>query len=198
MAHSTHSLPCLCCETQQERRALLLPLKQVTAPYRDVLLCDVCIETCNEILEAEDIATDAVPPPTPARLHALPSRQQYCCSFCGRAEAQVMRLIALLNTMRICHLCVGACNSAATALQQSASLGTMPPPSSDPVAVLHQLDLGQHTLFLMSDGSMDLVANDEHTLYLADNALHLNQDEAYRLFTVLYEQFKKRDERNRV
>ena len=58
------------------------------------------------------------------------------------------------------------------------------------VVILHELDLGQHTLFIMSDGSIDLLANDEQTSYLADNALCLDSDETYRLFVSLQEQFK--------
>jgi len=59
------------------------------------------------------------------------------------------------------------------------------------VAILQELDLGWHTLFLMSDGSIDLLANDEQTPYLAENALHLDSDETYRLFISLHEQFKQ-------
>lgn len=59
------------------------------------------------------------------------------------------------------------------------------------IAILHELDLGCHTLLLMSDGSIDLLANDEQTSYLAENALHLNSDETYRLFISLHEQFKQ-------
>jgi hypothetical protein len=55
--------------------------------------------------------------------------------------------------------------------------------------VLHELDLGQHTLFLLSDGSIDLLANDEQT-YLADNVVSLDAEETYRLFISLQEQFK--------
>ncbi|MGH2495181.1 MAG: hypothetical protein ACRDIV_10815 [Ktedonobacteraceae bacterium] len=59
------------------------------------------------------------------------------------------------------------------------------------VSILQELDLGWHTLFLMSDGSIDLLANDEQTPYLAENALHLDSDETYRLFISLHEQFKQ-------
>lgn len=61
------------------------------------------------------------------------------------------------------------------------------------VAILQELDLGCHTLFLMSDGSIDLLANDEQTPYLAENALHLDRDETYRLFISLHEQFKQQN-----
>ena len=61
------------------------------------------------------------------------------------------------------------------------------------IAILQELDLGWHTLFLMSDGSIDLLANDEQTPYLAENALHLDSDETYRLFISLHEQFKQQD-----
>ena len=64
--------------------------------------------------------------------------------------------------------------------------------SHETMAILHELDLGQHTLFLMSDGSIDLLANDEQTPYLADNGLRLDSDETYRLFISLQEQFKQR------
>ena len=57
-------------------------------------------------------------------------------------------------------------------------------------SILHELDLGQHTLFLMSDGSIDLLANDEQTPYLADNGISLDCDEAYRLFISLQEEFR--------
>ncbi|HEY6406255.1 MAG TPA: hypothetical protein VIY29_02185 [Ktedonobacteraceae bacterium] len=59
------------------------------------------------------------------------------------------------------------------------------------MSILHELDLGQHTLFLMSDGSIDLLAHDEQTPYLADNGLSLDSDETYRLFISLQEQFKQ-------
>ena len=59
------------------------------------------------------------------------------------------------------------------------------------IAILQELDLGCHTLFLLSDGSMDLLANDSETPSLAENALHLDSDETYRLFISLHEQFKQ-------
>ncbi len=58
---------------------------------------------------------------------------------------------------------------------------------------LYELDLGQHTLFIMSDGSIDLLAHDEQTLYFADNGLRLNSDETYRLFISLQEQFQRKE-----
>ena len=63
--------------------------------------------------------------------------------------------------------------------------------SSESASILHELDLGQHTLFIMNDGSIDLLANDEQTPYLADNGIRLDSDETYRLFTSLQEQFKQ-------
>ena len=68
-------------------------------------------------------------------------------------------------------------------------------PVEESVAILQELDLGYHTLFLMSDGSIDLLANDEQTPYLAENALHLDIDETYRLFISLHEQFKQQQAR---
>ncbi len=63
------------------------------------------------------------------------------------------------------------------------------------LAILQELDLGCHTLFLMSDGSIDLLANDSETPSLAERALHLDSDETYRLFISLHEQFKQQNMR---
>jgi hypothetical protein len=65
------------------------------------------------------------------------------------------------------------------------------------VTLRHELDLGHHTLFLMSDGSMDLLANDEQALYLADSGLHLDRTETYHLFISLQEQFKQQGQPER-
>ena len=68
--------------------------------------------------------------------------------------------------------------------------------SHEMASILHELDLGQHTLFVMSDGSIDLLANnDEQTPYIADNAISLDSDETYRLFISLHEQFKQKGSR---
>jgi hypothetical protein len=62
------------------------------------------------------------------------------------------------------------------------------------VSILHELDLGQHTLFIMNNGSIDLLANDEQTPSLADNGLSLTPDETYRLYTSLHTHFKQQQE----
>lgn len=62
--------------------------------------------------------------------------------------------------------------------------------SDESAVILHELDLGQHTLFIMNDGTIDLLANDEYTVYLADNGVRLDSDETYRLFVSLQEQFQ--------
>jgi hypothetical protein len=67
--------------------------------------------------------------------------------------------------------------------------------SQETVPILHELDLGQHTLFIMSDGSIDLLANDEQTPYLADNGISLDCDETYRLFISLRERFRQKGAR---
>ena len=68
-------------------------------------------------------------------------------------------------------------------------------PALESLAILQELDLGCHILFLMSDGSIDLLSNDEQTPSLAENALHLDSDETYRLFISLHEQFKQQNAR---
>ena len=66
-------------------------------------------------------------------------------------------------------------------------------PVEESISILQELDLRCHTLFLLSDGSIDLLVNDEQTPYLAENALHLDSDETYRLYISLHEQFKQQD-----
>jgi len=58
------------------------------------------------------------------------------------------------------------------------------------VTVLHEIDLGVHHLFIMSDQSIDLLA-DERTPYVADNVLSLDACETYRLMMCLQEIFKQ-------
>ena len=68
-------------------------------------------------------------------------------------------------------------------------------PELESVAVLQELDLGCHTLFLLSDGSIDLVVNDEQTPALVQLGLRLDSDETYRLFISLHEQYKQQQPR---
>ena len=58
------------------------------------------------------------------------------------------------------------------------------------VTVLHEIDLGAHHLFIMSDQSIDLLT-DEDAPYVADNLLSLDADETYRLLISLQEVFKQ-------
>jgi hypothetical protein len=60
-------------------------------------------------------------------------------------------------------------------------------------AILYELDLGQHLLFLLSDGSIELLVNQEQTPALAETGLHLDSEETYRLFISLHEQLKHTD-----
>ena len=60
-------------------------------------------------------------------------------------------------------------------------------------SLLHKLDLGQHTLVIMSDGSIGLLANGEHTPCLAEHALRLDSDETYRLLVSLQAQFPREE-----
>lgn len=58
------------------------------------------------------------------------------------------------------------------------------------VIVLHEIDLGVHHLFIMSDQSIDSMA-DEQASYVADNMLSLDACEIYRLMMCLQEVFKQ-------
>ena len=65
------------------------------------------------------------------------------------------------------------------------------PPVDESGSILYELDLGLHILFLMSDGSIDLLVNEEKTPSLAETGLHLDSEETYRLFISLHEQLKQ-------
>jgi hypothetical protein len=56
--------------------------------------------------------------------------------------------------------------------------------------VLHEIDLGAHHLFVMSDQSIDLMADDQAPR-VADNVLTLDACETYRLLLSLQEVFKQ-------
>jgi hypothetical protein len=58
------------------------------------------------------------------------------------------------------------------------------------VTVLHEIDLGVHHLFIMSDQSIDVLV-DEQAPYVADNMLSLDASETYRLMICLQEVFKQ-------
>jgi hypothetical protein len=57
-------------------------------------------------------------------------------------------------------------------------------------SVLRELDLGQHTLFIMSNQTIDLLANDEEA-YHADNVMTLDHEETYKLLTSLQTLFQQ-------
>jgi hypothetical protein len=52
--------------------------------------------------------------------------------------------------------------------------------------------LGAHHLFIMSDQSIDLLADEEQAPYVADNVVSLDADETYRLLISLQEVFKQK------
>lgn len=62
------------------------------------------------------------------------------------------------------------------------------------VAILQELDLGGHTLLLLSDGSLELIAKQEQAPDLTHMGLQLDRDETYRLFLSLHEQFKQQQD----
>lgn len=60
------------------------------------------------------------------------------------------------------------------------------------VTVLQEIDLGAHHLFIMSDQSIDLLADEEQAPYVADYVISLDADETYRLLISLQEVFKQK------
>lgn len=60
------------------------------------------------------------------------------------------------------------------------------------VTVLQEIDLGAHHLFIMSDQSIDLLADEGQAPYVAENVISLDADETYRLLISLQEVFKQK------
>lgn len=65
-----------------------------------------------------------------------------------------------------------------------------------PTLLLHELNLGQHTLLLLSDGSIEVFATTGPTPALSSNSIQLDREETYRLFISLHEQFREQGERH--
>lgn len=63
--------------------------------------------------------------------------------------------------------------------------------TAEEATIVHELNLGEHTLIIMSDNSIDLMdLSGEPWSYLAHNGLHLTSDEAYHLYVSLHEVYK--------
>lgn len=65
------------------------------------------------------------------------------------------------------------------------------------VTVLHEINLGAHHLFIMSDQSIDLLA-DEQAPSGAESVLSLDSGETYRLLISLQEVFKQGTDQSHV
>jgi hypothetical protein len=75
-----------------------------------VYICDQCIKRCNEIIAEEANRPEPTPEtkPAPPRQHTR-SNQLLRCSFCGKTQREVRKLIAG-PTVYICDECIGLCN----------------------------------------------------------------------------------------
>jgi hypothetical protein len=71
-----------------------------------VCICDECIKKCNDIIAEEAMKPAREDPP---RQREKPSSPALCCSFCGRQQHEVQRLIAG-PSVYICDECIGLCN----------------------------------------------------------------------------------------
>lgn len=104
-------LQCSCCERPQAKAQFLIDCRR-----RNIFLCNYCIEGCNEILQFENIAPDAVPNASDRAKSfswSQSNRTRFYCSLCGKEEAEVARLIAMhaQQNLFICNGCVGVCNA---------------------------------------------------------------------------------------
>jgi hypothetical protein len=66
-----------------------------------------------------------------------------------------------------------------------------------PVTVLQEINLGAHQLVIMSDQSIEVLA-DAHAPFGVEHALSLDSCEAYRLLISLHEAFKQATDQARV
>jgi ClpX C4-type zinc finger len=97
---------CSCCSHSQGKVRFLLELR------RGVFLCDGCVQLCNDILYDEGVTVDAeAPKPSETPSFRSYSLTIYRCSFCGKEQERVVRLVAMLNNLFICNRCVGICNA---------------------------------------------------------------------------------------
>ena len=71
-----------------------------------VCICDECIKKCNDIIAQEAMKPAREDQP---RRRAEPSSPELRCSFCGKQQHKVQRLIAGPWTY-ICDECIGLCN----------------------------------------------------------------------------------------
>ena len=76
-----------------------------------VYICDECIKLCNQIIaeEAKREEPPEQPAPPKAERRAKKRNQTLCCSFCGKSQREVKKLIAGPNVY-ICDECIGLCN----------------------------------------------------------------------------------------
>jgi hypothetical protein len=105
---------CSCCGLSGDKVKVFLDAG------RGILLCGGCVEVCNEILHDEEITTEALPAKSD-NTSSYRSRTKYHCSFCGKEQADVARLIAMLNNLFICNSCVGVCNTCIAQARSDAS-----------------------------------------------------------------------------
>lgn len=75
--------------------------------HNDIIICEECLELCNEILQDEKCLSEYLAKyPNPK----LRNENNLTCSFCGRNSSEVEKLISGPNNIMICNGCVGVCN----------------------------------------------------------------------------------------
>jgi len=89
-------------------------VQRLIAGPAGVYICNECIDLCQEIIEDERAVLPPHPdqhpssPPETSTSHA-PTQKIYRCSFCGKHQDQVQRLIAGPEGVYICDECVALC-----------------------------------------------------------------------------------------
>ena len=79
-----------------------------------VYICDECVKLCNDILAEEAERSEPAPEgssrPTEQGKPQESGRRLLCCSFCGKSQREVRKLIASELGSCICDECIGLCN----------------------------------------------------------------------------------------
>ncbi|HEY7124384.1 MAG TPA: ClpX C4-type zinc finger protein [Ktedonobacterales bacterium] len=75
----------------------------------NVFICNECVALCEQIIAEESPSSQASTPNKPPQHARRPDLPTYLCSFCGKNQDQVARLIAGPNRVYVCDKCIVLC-----------------------------------------------------------------------------------------